>query len=141
MPADQIQIACALNGPANVLNYSDFVWQKYRVGEWAKVTDPATGKPQRPEVTIATPRINGDRIFFTSVSQSFNSGTTGPATTVARSYDSYGRIISENISVASNAFTSVSQSWSLAGRRSSLNLSSGLGLGFYYQADGLMTAR
>jgi hypothetical protein len=45
VPADQIQIACALNGPANVLNYSDYIWQKYRVGEWAKVTDPATGKP------------------------------------------------------------------------------------------------
>ena len=27
---------------------------------------PVTGKPKRPEVTIATPRINGDRIFITS---------------------------------------------------------------------------
>jgi outer membrane protein assembly factor BamB len=27
---------------------------------------PVTGKPQRPEVTIATPRISGDRIFLTS---------------------------------------------------------------------------
>jgi RHS repeat-associated protein len=80
------------------------------------------------------------RNLLTSVSQSFNSGTTGPATTVARSYDSYGRIVSENISVASNSFTGVSQSWDLAGRRSSINLSSGQGLGFYYQADGLMTA-
>ncbi len=45
VPADQIQIACALNGPPNVLNYSDYIWQKYRVGEWAKVMDPETGKP------------------------------------------------------------------------------------------------
>jgi RHS repeat-associated protein len=80
------------------------------------------------------------RNLLTSVSQSFNSGTTGPATTVARSYDSYGRVVGENISVASNAFTGVSQTWDLAGRRSSLNLSSGLGLGFAYQADGLLTA-
>ena len=27
---------------------------------------PATGKPQRPEVTIAIPRISGDRIFVSS---------------------------------------------------------------------------
>jgi hypothetical protein len=45
IPDDQIQIICALNGPANMLNYSDYVWEKYRVGEWAKVEDPKTGKP------------------------------------------------------------------------------------------------
>jgi len=42
---DQIQIVCALNGPANMLNYSDYVWQKYRIGEWAKEMDPKTGEP------------------------------------------------------------------------------------------------
>jgi len=45
VPADQIQIVCALNGPANLLNYSDYVWQKYRIGEWLKVEDPKTGQP------------------------------------------------------------------------------------------------
>jgi len=45
VPADQIQIVCALNGPANMLNYSDYVWQKYRIGEWIKVDDPKTGQP------------------------------------------------------------------------------------------------
>ena len=43
--ADQIQIVCALNGPANMVNYSDYVWQKYRIGEWAKENDPKTGEP------------------------------------------------------------------------------------------------
>jgi hypothetical protein len=43
--ADQVQIVCGLNAQANVLNYSDYVWQKYRVGEWAKVNDPKTGRP------------------------------------------------------------------------------------------------
>jgi hypothetical protein len=43
--ADQIQIVCGLNAQANVLNYSDYVWQKYHVGEWAKVNDPKTGQP------------------------------------------------------------------------------------------------
>jgi hypothetical protein len=45
IPADQIQIVCALNGPANMLNYSDYVWQKYRIGEWIKENDPKTGEP------------------------------------------------------------------------------------------------
>jgi hypothetical protein len=45
IPADQIQIVCALNGPANLLNYTDYVWQKYKIGEWIKVDDPKTGQP------------------------------------------------------------------------------------------------
>ncbi len=42
---DQVQIVCALNGPANLFNYDDYVWQKYRIGEFVKVTDPKTGEP------------------------------------------------------------------------------------------------
>jgi hypothetical protein len=45
VPADQIQIVCALNGPANLINYTDYVWQKYRIGELEKENDPKTGEP------------------------------------------------------------------------------------------------
>ena len=45
VPERQIKIAVALHGPANMLNYDDYVWQKYQIGEWLKVTDPANGKP------------------------------------------------------------------------------------------------
>ncbi len=45
LPADDIQVVCALNGHANVLNYSDYIWKKYGVGEWAKVDDPETRQP------------------------------------------------------------------------------------------------
>jgi hypothetical protein len=45
VPERQIKIAAALHGPANMLNYDDYVWEKYQIGEWLKVTDPATGKP------------------------------------------------------------------------------------------------
>ena len=44
-PTDQIQVLAALHGPANLLNFDDYVWEKYRVGEWLKVDDPKTGKP------------------------------------------------------------------------------------------------
>lgn len=43
--AEQVQLVCALNGPSNMMNYSDYVWQKYRVGEWVKENDPKTGEP------------------------------------------------------------------------------------------------
>ncbi len=45
IPKDQIKVVAALHGPANMLNYGDAVWSKYKIGEWLKVTDPATGKP------------------------------------------------------------------------------------------------
>ena len=45
VPTEQIKIAAALHGPANMLNYDDYVWSKYQIGEWLKVIDPATNKP------------------------------------------------------------------------------------------------
>jgi len=45
IPEAQIKIAAALHGPANILNYDDYIWEKYQIGDWLKVTDPATGKP------------------------------------------------------------------------------------------------
>ena len=45
VPRQQVKIAVAMHGPANLLNYDDYVWKKYQVGEWLKVTDPETGKP------------------------------------------------------------------------------------------------
>jgi intracellular sulfur oxidation DsrE/DsrF family protein len=44
VPEHQIKIAAALHGPTNMLNYDDFIWEKYGIGAWLKVTDPATGK-------------------------------------------------------------------------------------------------
>jgi len=45
VPAQEIKIVAALHGPPNMLNYDDYVWNKYKIGEWLKVDDPATGKP------------------------------------------------------------------------------------------------
>ncbi len=45
IPKEQIKVVGALHGPANMLNYDDYVWNKYRIGEWLNVIDPATGKP------------------------------------------------------------------------------------------------
>lgn len=43
--ADQIKIVSAMHGPANMLNFDDYVWKKYRIGEWLKIEDPLTGQP------------------------------------------------------------------------------------------------
>src|SRR5229473_6900370 len=45
IPNEQIKIVAALHGPANMLNYDDFIWNKYKIGAWLKVTDPSTGQP------------------------------------------------------------------------------------------------
>lgn len=45
IPSDQIKIIAAMHGPANALNFDDYIWQKYRIGEWLKVQDPRTGQP------------------------------------------------------------------------------------------------
>jgi intracellular sulfur oxidation DsrE/DsrF family protein len=45
VPEQQIKVAAALHGPTNMMNYDDYVWEKYQIGAWLKVTDPATDKP------------------------------------------------------------------------------------------------
>ncbi len=45
VPEDQIKVLAALHGPANMMNYNDSMWSKYKLGEWLKVTDPKTGQP------------------------------------------------------------------------------------------------
>jgi hypothetical protein len=45
IPSDQIKIIAAMHGPANALNFDDYIWQRYRIGEWLKVQDPRTGQP------------------------------------------------------------------------------------------------
>lgn len=45
IPEKQVKIVAALHGPANLLNYDDYVWNKYQVGAWLNVTDPLSGKP------------------------------------------------------------------------------------------------
>jgi intracellular sulfur oxidation DsrE/DsrF family protein len=45
IPESQIKIVAALHGPATLLNYDDFIWSKYQIGAWLKVTDPSTGQP------------------------------------------------------------------------------------------------
>ncbi len=53
-PMDQIQVVAALHGPTNMMNYDDYVWEKYRIGEWLNVEDPGTGKPATRNIFYST---------------------------------------------------------------------------------------
>lgn len=44
VPVDQIRMICGMHGPANLLNYDDYVWEKYKIGAWLKIGDPRTGQ-------------------------------------------------------------------------------------------------
>jgi intracellular sulfur oxidation DsrE/DsrF family protein len=44
VPVDQIRMICGMHGPANLLNYDDYVWEKYKIGAWLKINDPRTGQ-------------------------------------------------------------------------------------------------
>jgi hypothetical protein len=43
----------ALHGPANVLNYDGYIWNKYQIGEWLNVIDPVTGNRQKETFSTA----------------------------------------------------------------------------------------
>ncbi|MGA8043214.1 MAG: hypothetical protein WCA37_10455 [Terracidiphilus sp.] len=59
VPREQIKIAVAMHGPTNMLNYDDFIWNKYQIGEWLKVTDPATGKPAVRNIFVNSTKAAG----------------------------------------------------------------------------------
>jgi hypothetical protein len=45
VPVDQIKLICGMHGPANLLNYDDYIWNKYKIGAWLDVNAPRSGQP------------------------------------------------------------------------------------------------
>lgn len=54
IPASGIKLVGALRGQATVLNFDDFLWEKYRFGESLKINDPKTGKPAARNIYAAS---------------------------------------------------------------------------------------
>jgi intracellular sulfur oxidation DsrE/DsrF family protein len=50
-PAGQLTMVMALHGPSSAYNYSDYVWNKYKIGDAFKLSDPA-GKPVTSNVYL-----------------------------------------------------------------------------------------
>lgn len=78
IPSDQIKVIAAMHGRANALNFDDYIWQKYRIGEWLKVQDPRSGQPAvrnpffasraAPEMHYATQDPDGENSLFQDIS-------------------------------------------------------------------------
>lgn len=65
VPVEQIRIIGGLHGPANLLNYDDYVWSKYKIGAWLKIEDPQTGRPAVKNPYYPS-RITGDAVRITA---------------------------------------------------------------------------
>jgi intracellular sulfur oxidation DsrE/DsrF family protein len=65
VPVEQIRIIGGLHGPANLLNYDDYVWSKYKIGAWLKIEDPQTGRPAVKNPYYLS-RITGDAVRITA---------------------------------------------------------------------------
>lgn len=73
IPVDQIKIVIAAHGPANMLNFDDSMWAKYRLGEYLKVNDPVTGKPAvRNPFFTKKPVTSTDPEVHSSIYQDFS---------------------------------------------------------------------
>ena len=126
--AGKLSVVTDGRGTTRTNGYDDFL----------RLATVGTGGSLPEQKTLTTFQYDR-RNLLTNMVQSFNSGGTGPATTLTRSYDGYGNIASENVFVAGSLLSSVGQSWDNAGRRIGLTLPSSMGIGFAYRADGLMT--
>ncbi len=64
IPKDQIQIVISLRGPANLMNFGDYIWKKYQIGAKLHIKDPKTGKPA--ERNIFYPSRAGAKMIYAS---------------------------------------------------------------------------
>jgi RHS repeat-associated protein len=109
-------------------SYDDFL-------RLASVTTSGSAPEQQTAMTYLYDR----RGLLTSLSQSFNTNSTGPSTQITRVVDGYGDTTSESLSLGGASFTVIGQSWDGAGRKTSLSLPVGRSIIFGYRADGAMT--
>lgn len=64
IPSKQIMMVAALRAGANVLNFDDYAWKKYRLGTALKINDPVTGKPAERNIYFAS-RVAPDGKYAT----------------------------------------------------------------------------
>jgi RHS repeat-associated protein len=79
------------------------------------------------------------RSFATNITETFQSGATGPSTRLRRDYDPYGLLTHEHIYVGSELVSRAYQTWHSSGRREGVRLE-GRWRGFGWRADGLLAS-
>jgi RHS repeat-associated protein len=100
-------------------------------------TNSAGGSP--PEQSLSTTFGYEVRGMVNSITEGFATNTTGPASAITRSYDPYGFLGQEFITLNGTNFSGAGQLFDSAGRRAALGLG-GFGYSFAYRPDGLLVA-
>jgi hypothetical protein len=59
IPMNEIKIVAAMHGAANMLNFDDSMWAKYKLGEMLKIEDPTTKAPATRNIFYPKKNPNG----------------------------------------------------------------------------------
>jgi len=106
--------------------------------EWCRLKTVGTTGSQA-EYNTSTSYEYDRRGLLTQATRSFTNSSTGPSTTVSRSYNGYGQLASESVSIGAATSYAATPGWDAAGRRRVLGLSGLPGLSYAYRADGALT--
>ena len=75
VPADQIQVIVQAYATSNAATYDDYIWSKYRWGEFLGIKDPLTGQPATQNIYYpsknpapATPPADRNDPFYMDLS-------------------------------------------------------------------------
>ncbi len=109
----------------------------YAYDDWLQ-TASKTYTGSNNEYKMTTAFTYDARGSMTTVAESFLSGTTGPSTTVDRSYDAYGLLSGENVKIGTSILSGTSIQYDSAGRRVGLGFGS-FGYKYTWRADNLLT--
>lgn len=97
-----------------------------------------TAAGAQPEQNQTTSYIYDKRDLLKQVTQNYANPSTGPPTLVDRTFDGYGHLATETVSVNGVAQSGITQSWDGAGRRSQ-RTGGALTSSFGHRADGVLT--
>jgi RHS repeat-associated protein len=110
----------------------------YAYDSWLRATNLAyTGT--LPEQNLTTSLQYDPRGYVTGYIEQFASTSTGPATSIQRTFDPYGQLASESVNGGSTAYLDT-QTWDAAGRRTQLDFGNTTQYGFAWRSDYTLAA-
>jgi len=116
-------------GVTNTVSYDDWL---------RPVTNTFTGPLTEHNLTVS--RGFDNRSLATNITETFATNTAGPATSLIRTYDAYGQLTGDTITIDGQIQSSESQCFDSAGRRLGFRFGAGYAENQLWQADGLLAA-
>ncbi|HTV42882.1 MAG TPA: DUF6531 domain-containing protein [Candidatus Sulfotelmatobacter sp.] len=100
------------------------------------ITIPGSGSGYNHLDTFYAYDVRG---YTTNITEQYTGSGTGPdPKVISRTYDPYGQLSSESVSINGAGFSSASQTWDSVGRRTGLNIN-GANYMYGWNADGTLT--